>query len=95
MQYSMTDLVKVPSTLGRYTLSWRWDCEQTPQGMAPCDYVLRCWRACVSPWPNCCVLEPILQYGTRARILLSFELRDERESLRVRARRGTRGGWVK
>ena len=34
MQYSMTDLVKVPSTLGRYTLSWRWDCEQTPQGMA-------------------------------------------------------------
>jgi hypothetical protein len=31
MPYSMVDTVKVPSTVGRYILSWRWDCEQTPQ----------------------------------------------------------------
>jgi hypothetical protein len=31
MPYSMTDVVKVPTVLGRYMLSWRWDCEQTPQ----------------------------------------------------------------
>jgi len=36
MPYSMTDLIKVPSTLGRYTLSWRWDCEQTPQVWNSC-----------------------------------------------------------
>ncbi len=29
MPYSMTDVVKVPNAVGRYVLSWRWDCEQT------------------------------------------------------------------
>jgi hypothetical protein len=29
MPYSMTDIVRVPNAAGRYTLSWRWDCEQT------------------------------------------------------------------
>jgi hypothetical protein len=31
----MTDLIKVPSVLGRYTLSWRWDCEQVCCCMPP------------------------------------------------------------
>jgi len=36
MPYSMTDVVKVPKVLGRYMLSWRWDCEQTPQVWNSC-----------------------------------------------------------
>ena len=36
MPYSMVDQVKVPHTLGHYILSWRWDCEQTPQVWNSC-----------------------------------------------------------
>ena len=36
--FSMTDSLKVPSELapGQYSLSWRWDCEQTPQVWNSC-----------------------------------------------------------
>ena len=36
--FSMTDKLKVPSDLetGEYSLSWRWDCEQTPQVWNSC-----------------------------------------------------------
>ena len=36
--FSMTDNLKVPSDLvpGEYSLSWRWDCEQTPQVWNSC-----------------------------------------------------------
>ncbi len=36
--FTMTDTVKVPETLesGQYVLSWRWDCEQTPQVWNSC-----------------------------------------------------------
>jgi len=34
--YSMTDKVNVPNKPGKYSLSWRWDCEQTPQVWNSC-----------------------------------------------------------
>ena len=36
--FSMTDKLTVPSDLeaGEYSLSWRWDCEQTPQVWNSC-----------------------------------------------------------
>jgi len=34
--YSMTDKVGVPNKPGKYSLSWRWDCEQTPQVWNSC-----------------------------------------------------------
>ena len=33
--YSMHDMVKVPAVMGRYTLSWRWDCECASPPSAP------------------------------------------------------------
>ena len=39
MPYSMTDIVKVPQAVGRYTLSWRWDCELTAQVWNACSDV--------------------------------------------------------
>jgi len=40
MPYSMLDEVKVPRDIGRYILSWRWDCEQTPQVWNSCADIL-------------------------------------------------------
>ena len=37
MPYSMVDTVQVPATLGRYMLSWRWDCEQVRQPSSVID----------------------------------------------------------
>lgn len=37
MDYQIVDLVKVPDLpVGDYALSFRWDCEQTPQIWAQC-----------------------------------------------------------
>jgi hypothetical protein len=37
-KFEMVDSLKVPDTLpaGDYVLSWRWDCEQTPQVWNSC-----------------------------------------------------------
>ena len=36
--FSMTDKLQVPKDIesGEYSLSWRWDCEQTPQVWNSC-----------------------------------------------------------
>jgi hypothetical protein len=40
MDYQIVDLVKVPDLpVGDYTLSFRWDCEQTPQIWAQCSNI--------------------------------------------------------
>merc|ERR1712173_222068 len=34
--WMLVDQVKVPNKPGKYVLSWRWDCDQTPQIWASC-----------------------------------------------------------
>ena len=51
LAFTMVDKLQLPDLqAGEYSLSWRWDCEETPQGECCAAAQFFCWRLTV-----CCV----------------------------------------
>merc|ERR1712151_720419 len=66
MDFRMVDLVQIPENLplGEYVLSFRWDCEQTPQIWTQCANVKITATESPSPSPalpggGCCKFGPV------------------------------------